>query len=206
MSFRDQKISEFVNSVASNSPTPGGGAVGAITASMATALIEMVASLTIGKKGYEDYEAEMERIISEASYRRKRFLDLADLDAMAFDGVMDAMKLPKNTEEEKQRRTEELQEALKKASEMPYELAREISKVCPMAQFVNKYGNKNALSDAKSAAWLLKAAFEIAKSNVEINLKLIKDETFVSKMREAIDVIEGMVLKCLKESGLDGSA
>lgn len=203
MSFGDQKIREFIDSVASKSPTPGGGAVGAIAASMATALVEMVASLTTGKKGYEDYDAEMERVIGEASYRRKRFLELADLDANAFDRVMEAMKLPKDTDAQKQIRNEEIQEALKKASETPYELAREISKVCPLAQFVNKYGNKNALSDAKSAAWLLKASFEIARSNVEINLELIKDKTFVSKMRESMDTLYGMVKKCLEESGLE---
>lgn len=203
MSFKNDKIVEFVESVASKSPTPGGGAVGSITASMGTALVEMVASLTIGKKGYEDYEAEMERILGEASYRRKKFLDFSDIDAKAFDEVMEAMNMPKNTEEEKKLRTQTLQEALKKASESPYELAREISKVCPLAQFVNKYGNKNALSDAKSAIWLLKASFEIAKSNVEINLKLIKDEVFVSKMREALETLDGMVQKCFKDSGLE---
>ncbi len=200
MSFEEERIKDFVDKVAAKSPTPGGGAVGAITASMATALVEMVASLTIGKKGYEDYEAEMDRVLSEASYRRKRLLDLADMDAHAFDEVMEAMKMPKDTEEQKKLRTEKIQESLKRASEMPYELAREISKVCPLAQFVNKYGNKSALSDAKSAASLLKASFEIATSNVEINLDLIKDEIFVSKMREAMTILRGMIEQCLKET------
>ncbi|MGC9219356.1 MAG: cyclodeaminase/cyclohydrolase family protein, partial [Athalassotoga sp.] len=85
----------------------------------------------------------------------------------------------------------------------PYELAREISKVCPLAQFVNKYGNKNALSDAKSASWLLKASFEIAVSNVEINLKLIKDETFVSKIRESLSAMKGMIDQCFRDSNID---
>jgi formiminotetrahydrofolate cyclodeaminase len=170
---------------------------------MGTALVEMVASLTIGKKDYEDSEGEMERVLSEASYRRKRLLDLADLDAEAFDEVIEAMKLPKETEDQKKIRTERLQEALKHASETPYELAREISKVCPLAQFVNKYGNKNALSDAKSASWLLKASFEIAVSNVEINLKLIKDETFVSKIRESLSAMKGMIDQCFKDSNID---
>jgi formiminotetrahydrofolate cyclodeaminase len=200
MNFEDQKISEFIEQVASNTPTPGGGAVGAITAAMATALVEMVASLTIGKKGYEDYEAGMEKTLSEASYRRKKLLELSNLDAKAFDGVMEAMKMPKDTDDQKRARTEKIQESLKKASEAPYELAREISKVCPLAQFVNKYGNKNALSDAKSAVWLLKASFEIASSNVNINLDLIKDETFNAKMREALKALSGMIDQCLKES------
>ncbi|MGC8545362.1 MAG: cyclodeaminase/cyclohydrolase family protein [Athalassotoga sp.] len=203
MNFQDQRIFEFTEAVASKSPTPGGGAVGSIVAAMGTALVEMVASLTIGKKDYEDSEGEMERVLSEASYRRKRLLDLADLDAQAFDEVIEAMKLPKETEDQKKIRTEKLQTALKHASETPYELAREISKVCPLAQFVNKYGNKNALSDAKSASWLLKASFEIAVSNVEINLKLIKDETFVSKIRESLSAMKGMIDQCFRDSNID---
>ncbi|MGC9218210.1 MAG: cyclodeaminase/cyclohydrolase family protein, partial [Athalassotoga sp.] len=101
MNFQDQRIFEFTEAVASKSPTPGGGAVGSIVAAMGTALVEMVASLTIGKKDYEDSEGEMERVLSEASYRRKRLLDLADLDAQAFDEVIEAMKLPKETEDQK---------------------------------------------------------------------------------------------------------
>lgn len=197
MGIADDRIRDFTDKVATKSPTPGGGAVAAVTAAMATGLVEMVASLTIGKKKYEDYEGEMERILSEASYRRKRFYELAEEDMKAFDGVMEAMKLPKYTDEEKRSRTEKLQESLKKASEVPYELAREISKICPLAEKVFKYGNKNAFSDAKSAVHLLSAAFESAISNVEINLELIKDETFTSKMTEALVILRGTVDKCL---------
>ncbi|WP_456399318.1 cyclodeaminase/cyclohydrolase family protein [Mesoaciditoga sp.] len=197
MEIPEMKVKEFVDEVASKSPTPGGGAVGATVAALGAALIEMVANLTIGKKGYEDYEAEMERIVAESEYRRKRLLESADDDIKAFDEVMRAFKLPKNTPEEKEERKKVLQESLKKACEVPYELAREISKLCSLAESVSKFGNKNAKSDAESAVALLEAAFSCALANVEINLKSIKDPEFVSSMREAVLELKGKVDKCV---------
>lgn len=197
MSISDKSVVDFIKDVASKSPTPGGGAVGAVVASLGAALVEMVALLTIEKKGYEEYEAEMERVISETSYRRKRLLEIADEDIEAFNEVMDALKLPKDTLERKKIRSEKLQETLKKACEVPYDLAREISKICPLAKSVNKFGNKNAKSDAKSAIALLDAAFKSAIANVEINLSSIKDKDFVSSMREAVNELKGNVEKCI---------
>ncbi len=197
MKISEKVLDDFINEVASKSPTPGGGAVGAVVGALGAALVEMVASLTVGKKGYEDYEAEMERVISESSYRRKRLLEIADEDIKAFNDFMNTLKLPKDTPEKKKIRSEKLQESLKKACEVPYDLAREISKICPLANSVNKFGNKNAISDAKSAIALLDAAFKSAIANVEINLKSIKDEKFVSSMREAVDGLRGNVEKCI---------
>ncbi len=197
MKISEMKVSEFVNEVASKSPTPGGGAVGASVAALGAALIEMVANLTVGKKGYEDYEAEMERIIAEADYRRKKILESADDDIEAFNEVMKALKMPKDTPEKKEERKKKLQESLKKACEVPYDLAREISKLCPLAESVTKFGNKNAKSDAISAVALLEAAFKCALENVEINLKSIKDEEFVASMREAVEELKGKVQNCV---------
>ncbi len=197
MKISEKVLDDFINEVASKSPTPGGGAVGAVVGALGAALVEMVASLTVGKKGYEDYEAEMERVISESSYRRKRLLEIADEDIKAFNDFMNTLKLPKDTPEKKKIRSEKLQESLKKACEVPYDLAREISKICPLANSVNKFGNKNAISDAKRAIALLDAAFKSAIANVEINLKSIKDEKFVSSMREAVDGLRGNVEKCI---------
>ena len=193
----EMKVRELVDEVASKSPTPGGGAVGATVASLGAALIEMVANLTLGKKGYEEYEAEMERVVAEADYRRKKLLESADDDIKAFDEVMSALKLPKSTPQEKEERKSVLQESLKKACEVPYELAIEISKLCPLAESVTKFGNKNAKSDADSAVALLEAAFTCALANVEINLQSIKDEKFVSSMREAVSELKGKVDKCV---------
>ncbi len=200
MRILDKSVNDFIKDVASKSPTPGGGAVGAVVAALGTALVEMVASLTIGKKGYEEYEAEMERAISESSYRRKRLLEIADEDIKAFNEVMSALKLPKDTPEKKKIRSEKLQESLKKACEVPYDLAREISKICPLAKSMNEFGNKNAKSDADSAIALLEAAFKSAVANVEINLNSIKDGDFVSSMREAMSELKGSVDKCISNS------
>ncbi len=197
MKISEMTVKQFVDEVASKSPTPGGGAVGATVAALGAALIQMVANLTLGKKGYEDYEAEMERVVAEADYRRNKLLESADDDIKAFDEVMKALKLPKNTPEEKEERKIKLQESLKKACEVPYELAREISKLCPLAESVAKFGNKNAHSDAESAVALLEAAFACALANVEINLKSIKDEEFVSSMREAVSELKGKIDNCI---------
>ena len=197
MKISDMTVKEFIDDVASKSPTPGGGAVGAAVAALGAALIQMVANLTIGKKGYEEYEAEMERIVAEADYRRKKILDSADDDIVAFNEVMKALKLPKSTPQEKEERKEKLQESLKKACEVPYELAREISKLCPLAESAMKFGNKNAYSDAESAVALLEAAFTCALENVEINLQSIKDEEFASSMREAVSELKGKVDNCI---------
>lgn len=197
MSITDKSVKEFIEEVSSKSPTPGGGAVGATVAAMGAALIEMVAQLTVGKKGYEDYEAEMERIIAESDYRKKKLLELVDEDIEAFNEVMNTLKLPKDTPEKKKERSEKLQESLKKACEVPYNLAREISKLCPLVESANKFGNKNAKSDAESAAALLEAAFRCALANVKINLKSIKDHEFVSSMEEAVRELDGKVEKCI---------
>ncbi len=197
MSIIDKSVKDFVEEVAAKSPTPGGGAVGATVAAMGAALLEMVAQLTVGKKGYEDYEAEMERVISEGDYRKKKLLELVDEDIEAFNEVMKTLKLPKDTPEKKKERSEKLQESLKKACEVPYDLAREISKLCPLAESVNKFGNKNAKSDAESAVALLEAAFNCALANVEINLKSIKDQEFISSMNEAVRELKGKVEKCV---------
>ena len=197
MSIIDKSVKDFIEEVSSKSPTPGGGAVGATVAAMGAALLEMVAQLTVGKKGYEDYEAEMEKIISEGDYRKKKLLELVDEDIEAFNEVMKALKLPKDTPEKKKERSEKLQESLKKACEVPYNLACEISKLCPLAESTNKFGNKNAKSDAKSAVALLEAAFRCALANVEINLKSIKDHEFVSSMEEAVRELNGKVEKCI---------
>ncbi len=197
MSIIDKSVKDFIEEVAAKSPTPGGGAVGATVAAMGAALLEMVAQLTVGKKGYEDYEAEMERVISEGDYRKKKLLELVDEDIEAFNEVMKALKLPKDTPEKKKERSEKLQESLKRACEVPYDLAREISKICPLAESANKFGNKNAKSDAESAVALLEAAFNCALANVEINLKSIKDQEFISSMNEAVRELKGKVEKCV---------
>lgn len=196
--FEEKSLREFVEMVASSSPTPGGGAVGAYAASLGSALLEMVANLTLGKKGYENKEAEMEVIVEKMKLEREKFLALIDEDVKAFNEVMKALRMPKNTEEEKRKRGEKLQEALKKAADVPYELMRLTVGVIEDAPFLYKYGNKNAISDVESACEMLRAAFYIGKANVEINLKSIKDEEFIERMKQEMEELEGRLRYCLE--------
>jgi formiminotetrahydrofolate cyclodeaminase len=193
MDIRKMTIEEFMKKVASKEHVPGGGAVGAVAAALGSGLTEMVANLTIGKKKYQEWEAEMERIVEAMEALREKICDLAVKDMEAFDGFMEAMKLPKNTEEEKKIREQRMQQAIKEAIDVPYELARKVRDVIKETEVVTKFGNKNAVSDALSAAELLRAAFEMAKANVRINLKYLKDEKLKEYYTQEMDELEKQV-------------
>lgn len=172
--IKDQKIEEFLEDVASSSPTPGGGAVAAITGATAAALVEMVLNLTKDKN--------VETFKNEGSRARRELLNLADEDAKAFDGVMRAFKISK----EDKTRKEKIQNAFKGAAETPLKVAQIAKEINVLAKEVQKIGNKNALSDAKTAIYLSEAAQNSAIENVKINLLYIKDGVFVKKMEEAL--------------------
>ncbi len=193
MDIRKLTIEEFMKKVASKDHVPGGGAVGAIAAALGSGLTEMVANLTIGKKKYQEWEAEMERIVESMEALREEICDLAMRDMEAFDKFMEAMKLPKGTEEEKKIREQKMQEAIKGAIDVPYELARKVRDVIKETEIVTEFGNKNAVSDALSAAELLRAAFEMAKANIKINLKFLKDEKLKEYYEQETDELEKQV-------------
>jgi formiminotetrahydrofolate cyclodeaminase len=199
MSFEKMQIRDFVEKVADKSPTPGGGAVSAIVACLAAALNEMVAQLTLGREDYAEWHAEMERVTEEMEEIRHVLLELADADAEAFDEVMNAYKLPKETEEEKEKRRKCIQEALKRAAHVPYEICRCCRDIVKAALVVATWGNVNAISDAVSAAEMAYGAFQSAKANVLINLKSIKDETFVENMRHELRNFTGEVEGALED-------
>ncbi len=193
MSICEKSLKGFIDEVASKTPVPGGGAVGAVVGALAAALTEMVANLTLGKKKYQEWEGEMEKVIENMEKLREDLCTLAKRDIEAFDKVMDAMKLPKDTEDQKAKRSEEIQKALKGAADVPYELSRKVRDVIKFTEIVVEFGNKNAISDALSAAELCRASFEIAKANVLINLKSLKDEKNKKYYSEEIDEIEKQV-------------
>ncbi|MDU6914318.1 MAG: cyclodeaminase/cyclohydrolase family protein [Veillonella sp.] len=105
MKLVEQRVIDFVAATASKEPTPGGGAIAALTAATGAALAEMVANLTFGKKGYEAVQTEMEELQAKAEAIRKRMLELSQADADVFNIFMNALGLPKNTDEEKAART-----------------------------------------------------------------------------------------------------
>ncbi|HTI24569.1 MAG TPA: cyclodeaminase/cyclohydrolase family protein, partial [Kutzneria sp.] len=110
--MREQKIGAWLDDLASGAPAPGGGAVAAMHAAMAAALVSMVCELTVGRPKYAEHEPTMREALARATEHRQTAVELADADAEAFTGVTDAYRLPKGTDEEKAARRAAIQEAL----------------------------------------------------------------------------------------------
>jgi formiminotetrahydrofolate cyclodeaminase len=183
-------LSGFLGELASNSPTPGGGSVAALCGALGAALSSMVANLTIGKKKYADVEEDMKATLEGTETLRLELTQMIDEDAAAFDKVMVALKMPKETDEDKASRKAALQQALVDAATVPLAVMEMCVGVISLAKPVAEHGNKNAVSDAGVAALVGRAGVHSAGLNVLINLGGIRAEehqTFVTKARAAID-------------------
>jgi len=191
----DRKVSNFLDELASNSPTPGGGSVAALAGALGAALISMVGNLTVGKKKYEDVEEDVKRIISSSEKLRYELSQLIEEDVKVFNNFMATYKMPKETEDEKKVRTEKIQEALIKAAKVPLKVAYKCLDILILSQEVAEKGNVNVVSDAGVAVLMAEAALESAILNVKINLKMIKDEKIKEELSSSIKEL------LLKEKG-----
>lgn len=195
MAFEDMKISEFLDLLASDAPAPGGGTVAALGGALGAALVSMVASLTIGKEKYKDSWAEMEAVRGQSEDLRAGFTKLMNEDTEAFNAFMGALKMPKDTDEQKAARKAAMDEASKTATDVPLRTLEKCAELAGVAAKAVKYGNVNAVSDGGSAALLAEAAGKAAAYNVRINLPGIKDESFEadcrSRMADALGALLG---------------
>ena len=190
MKLVEQRVIDFVAATASKAPTPGGGAIAALTAATGAALAEMVANLTFGKKGYEAVQTEMEELQAKAEAIRKRMLELSQADADVFNIFMNALGLPKNTDEEKTARTAAIQQAYKDAAMVPFEIGELANQIFDLAELASRKGNQNLITDGIIAAINARAAVKSAFLNVRINLSGIKDESFVAELTSKMYAIE----------------
>lgn len=190
MKLVEQRVIDFVAATASKEPTPGGGAIAALTAATGAALAEMVANLTVGKKGYEAVQPEMEELQAKAEAIRKRMLELSQADADVFNIFMNALGLPKNTDEEKAARTAAIQQAYKDAAMVPFEIGELANQIFDLAKLASRKGNQNLITDGIIAAINARAAVKSAFLNVRINLSGIKDESFVAELTSKMYAIE----------------
>lgn len=194
-------INDYVAQVASKEPTPGGGSVAALAGSLGSALTVMVGNLTIGRKVYnelaDDVKELMSRNFNELNESIERLNSIVDEDTKAFDKVMEALKLPKDTDEQKKIRSNAIQEGYKVALEVPLKCAEECYKVLKLQKVFADYGNVNAITDVGVGALLAATGLEGAILNVKINLSSIKDLEFKNKIEERINTLmaEGMKLK-----------
>lgn len=194
MKLGELTTASFLDELASSKPTPGGGGAASYTGALATALISMVANLTVGKKGYEDVEDNIRNILEETEIHRWDLLKLVDKDAKAFSALMDSFKLPKNSEEEKLKRTAIIQDALKEAAAVPLEIARKCEVIIKLSSEIVEIGNKNAITDATISGILARAALRSALFNVKINLISIKDSEFVDVINQEMVFMEAKAL------------
>jgi len=168
-------IEKYLEELSSTSPTPGGGATAALAGAMAASLVEMVSGITIGKERYKAVEKEMKVVKKKASDLRKQLLELSQEDIEAFNKVIKAYK-----------NKTLIEKSLKLATEVPLKTAILSNEVKKLAKTASSKGNKNALSDAKSAVYLAEAAKKSALENVFINIKSIKDKKFCSRIEKQV--------------------
>lgn len=186
-------IQVFLDELAGKASTPGGGAAAAISGAMGAALISMVANFTIGKKGYEDVEAESKDILDKSEKLRAELTEAINDDVRVFNRVMGSYGMPKETDEEKVARSAEIQAALKEATDVPLECAKLCLEVINLSQPIADKGNNNVISDAGVAVLAAYAGLRSAALNVYINIGGIKDEEFVANRRQQLEtLLDGM--------------
>lgn len=201
--LKELSVVDFVAETASDSPAPGGGSVAALAAAQAAALLGMVANLTVKSKKYEEVHEEMAEIAKKCKEYELEFVEFIDRDANSFNCVMDAFKLPKETEEEKKARTAKIQEGYKKAADVPFTVGKTAAELLDVAEILVEKGNKNAITDVGVGVLNTELACVGAFYNVKINLGSIKDEEFVAErkkqMAEILDGVEKRAAKLLEK-------
>jgi len=181
------RMEEFLEEVAKGTPTPGGGSIAALSGAIACSLAEMVCNLTIGKKKYKEVEEDMVEIRNKINAYRKRFFELIEEDARAFNGVIKAFRESGN-----------VHEAYKKAAEVPYETAKIGLALFDYLKEIAIKGNKNAISDVGVAGYMAFASFHSALLNVKINLGEIEKD-YSKEMEKKINEMEKEMENKFKE-------
>jgi len=180
----------FIEELAAPTPAPGGGSAGACAGAMGAALVSMVAGLTIGKKKYAAVEAEFQAVRVRAESLRKDLTQAVEDDAAAFEALMGAIRLPKDTEEQRIARDAAVTNATLNAAHIPLHVAEYAVEVMRLALTCAHKGNANALSDSLSGFAMARAALTAAASNVRINLNALEDKSLGEKMLSKLVELE----------------
>lgn len=180
----------FLDDLASDQPTPGGGSAAAFSAAEAAALVTMVGRVTLGKKKYESVEAEIKELIGKSEVLRKRLTLAIEEDAQAFDRLMSVYRLPKETADELENRSRAIKDASFGAAAVPLQTAQMTLEVLKLAERMVLIGNMNAITDAGTAGALCRAAVSAAGANVRINLTGMNDDQQANAMLAELIAIE----------------
>ena len=194
-SLTDLTVKGLLDVTAGKDPVPGGGSISALCGSIAAALTEMVAGLTIGKKKYAEVEEQMKQLAERVQQIRQQLILDVDRDSEAYNVVFAAFQMPKETDEEKAARSAQIQEATKIAANVPMEVARRVYSLLSDIEEVVANGNQNAVTDGCVAMMSARNAIIGALFNVRINLTSIKDEQYVADMTAEADRLEREVIE-----------
>ncbi|MGZ6255963.1 MAG: cyclodeaminase/cyclohydrolase family protein [Candidatus Limnocylindria bacterium] len=192
----DLSVDAFLERLGSSDPVPGGGSASALAAAMGAALVAMVAELTIGRPAHAEHEETVRKVRFDALDRRTELLDLAQQDADAYDLVVRARHMPKESNAEKAARSLALSKAMVDATQAPLRAAVVASEVLDLAERIAPIGNRNAVSDAGVAALLAAAGLRGAVLNVRINLPYLPaDEPMRDSAPGELDRLEALATK-----------
>ena len=190
---RQQPLQQFLDTLASSAPTPGGGGAAALMGATGAALLSMVANVSIGKKGLEPIEGELREVLSQSEALRGQLTAMVEDDVAAFDALMATYRLPKDTDAQKAARAAAIQVALRLATEAPMACARAAAAVVRLAQRAAAIGYKQVISDAGVGVLAAQAALRSAALNVYINAPSLKDEVY---SKEVVQELEALLAEC----------
>lgn len=187
----EKRFTEFIGELSSAKPVPGGGGACAAAGALASALGMMVANLTVGKKRYAEVEGEVKEILVRLKTLQEELIVLADKDAEAFEPLAKAYGLPKETQEERNKKERIMEEALYEAGRVPLEIMEKCLEMMCDLKFLGEKGSRIAVSDVGVAILFAQAALEGASLNVFINTRLMKNreraKEFEQKAQAMID-------------------
>lgn len=172
----DLTVDGFLDRLASSDPAPGGGSAAGLAAAMSAGLVAMVAELTLGRPAYAEHEDLASDLRDAARARKDQLLALAEEDAVGYDAVVTARRMPKESEAEREAREAALRSAMVEAARVPMQIALVAAEVLEMAERIAPVGNRNAVSDAGVAAQLAAAGLRGALLNVRINLPYLAED------------------------------
>lgn len=192
-SFKEISIKEYTRELSSSEAVPGGGGTSALVGALAVSLGNMVGSLTVGKKKYQDVEDEIKDLMARGESLRLKLLDLIDKDAESFIPLAAAYRIDK----EDPNRDEIMEKALKGASMVPLDIIKACKEVVEIIEILAEKGSRLAVSDAGAAATLVKAAAEAAVLNIYINTKFMKNRNYAENQNK---IANNLVKECVERA------
>lgn len=185
--YLEKTLQKYLDDLASSQPTPGGGSAAALSGAMGAGLASMVARLTLGKKGYEDVQSEIESIIIETEQLRTHFQQLMQEDIEAYGRLSECFKMPRSNDEERQARTQAIQVRLGEAALVPLEVAESGAQLARHCERIAEIGNTKVLSDIATGTMLASSAGTGASWMVRTNLMSMKDDEQVLALSDRLN-------------------